>query len=336
MATKYYTGKFLGEGTWGLVYEATRKADGSQVAIKKIKPMPQKELGMNFTALREVKYLKELKSINVVELIDVFLSNGELYLVLEYCPFDLENVIKAPSIILHTNHIKSYMKMILNGMEYLHHNFILHRDLKPANLLIGRDGQIKIADFGLARNHSSPENMTSEVVTRWYRPPELLFGATFYSSGVDMWSVGCIFAEIVLRIALFPGNSDIEQLGKIFNVLGTPNLEDWPGMNLLPNYVEFEPREPLDLSKIFSKPRDNSSSTGSALSSDLDLILKMLALNPAKRISASKALKHIYFHQDPQPCDPADLPVPPEKLSLMKIGAGALTKESPSTKRQRV
>lgn len=113
-----------------------------------------------------------------------------------------------------------------------------------------------------------------------------------------MWSVGCIFAEIVLRIALFPGNSDIEQLGKIFNVLGTPNLEDWPGMNLLPNYVEFEPREPLDLSKIFSKPRDNSSSSsssGSALSSDLDLILKMLALNPAKRISASKVLVTFFF-----------------------------------------
>lgn len=104
--------------------------------------------------------------------------------------------------------------------------------------------------------------------------------------------MGCIFAEIVLRLALFPGNSDIEQLGKIFNVLGTPKLDDWPGMNLLPNYIEFEPREPLDLSKVFSKPREGSSSANSSnvngLPSDLDLILKMLALNPSKRISAAK------------------------------------------------
>ena len=155
--------------------------------------------------------------------------------------------------------------------------------------------------------------MTSQVVTRyakylflvvimlssfssssWYRPPELLFGAKFYSSTVDIWSVGCIFAELILRVPLFPGNSDIEQLGKIFNVLGTPRLEDWPGMNLLPKYAEFEPREPMELSKLFSKPRDSTiaaasrNSNSAAIPSDLDLILKMLALNPSKRISAAK------------------------------------------------
>lgn len=328
MTSKYDRGVHLGSGTWGDVYESFRKSDGLKVAIKRIKPGTDRT-GMNFTALREIKYMKELRSINVIDLKDVFLSNGVLHLVLDFCPFDLEKIIQSKNILLSTHHVKSYMKMILNGMECLHNNYILHRDLKPANLLIGNDGQIKIADFGLARSHSSPENMTFEVVTRWYRAPELLFGARFYGAGIDVWAIGCIFAEIILRSPLFTSESDVQQLAKIFNVLGTPIPSDWPGVNTLPHYVEFEPREPMDLSKLFGKPKKPSE----GLSSDLDLILKMLTLNPAKRITTKQSLEHRYFLEDPQPCDPADLPTPAGKSSIAKEQPSS--QDEPVTKKMR-
>eukprot|EP00981_Chlorochromonas_danica_P013643 scaffold6599_cov166-Ochromonas_danica.AAC.1 len=190
MASRYVKGNLLGEGTWGHVYQASRRSDGLVVAVKRIKPMDAR-FGINFTALREIKFLKEVKQENIVDLKDVFISGGVLHMVMEFCPFDLLQVIQDKTIYLRSNHSKCYLKMIL-------------LDLKPANLLIGNDGQLKLADFGLARNFGSPEAMTSEVVTRWYRAPELLFGAQYYSVGVDIWAVGCIFAEIVLRSPLFP------------------------------------------------------------------------------------------------------------------------------------
>jgi cyclin-dependent kinase 7 len=138
----------------------------------------------------------------------------------------------------------------------------------------------------LARTHSSPIKMTSEIATRWYRPPELLFGACFYSSGIDMWGVGCIFAEIILRTPLFPGETDVEQLAKIFNILGTPTADNWPNVHLLPNFVEFEPRLPMDLIPLF----DSTWKAKGQLQYPpaLDLMLKMLSLNPLKRFTAKE------------------------------------------------
>eukprot|EP01032_Pedospumella_encystans_P023077 gene23077-26133_t len=290
LSSKYLKGELLGEGTWGSVFSAERRTDSTRVAIKRIKPM-YVHLGVNFTALREIKYLRYIKGPNIIDLQDVFISDGVLHLVLEFCPYDLEKLIRDKTIFLQTPHVKSYMQMMLRGIECCHKNYVLHRDLKPANLLFGWDGQMKLADFGLARGHSSPEKMTSEVVTRWYRSPELLFGAPLYSTGVDMWAAGCIFAEIVFRVPLFPGDSDLEQLGRIFNVLGTPTTLNWPGAALLPNYVEFEPRSPMNLAELFSRSH----------SAELDLLKGLLTPDPAKRLTATQALQHEYFNTLPAP-----------------------------------
>lgn len=289
MASKYDRGRALGEGTYALVYEAFRKSDRLQVAMKRMKGDLAVSAGVDFTGLREVKYLRLLSaSKNVVQMVDVFLTNDVLCLVLEFCPFNLEDIIRDKNILLRTQHQKCYLKMLLQGVDSCHSKYVLHRDLKPANILFSQSGDLKIADFGLARTHSSPIKMTSEIATLWYRPPELLFGACFYSSGIDMWGVGCIFAEIILRTPLFPGETDIEQLAKIFNVLGTPTATNWPNVHLLPNFIEFEPRLPLDLVPLFDSTWRNDKSGKAPYPPALDLMFKMLSLNPMKRITAKE------------------------------------------------
>lgn len=322
MAANYERGKTLGEGTFAVVYDGFRKIDGRPVAIKRMKGQSSASvtIGVDFTGLREVKYLRLLRgsSPHIVELLDTFLSGDVLCLVLEFCPYDLEAVIYDKSILLQTVHCKCYLQMLLRGIAEMHDRYILHRDLKPANLLIASDGTLKLADFGFARYCSSPMKMTDEVATRWYRPPELLFGARHYSSAVDVWSCGCIFAEVILRTPLFPGESDLAQLAKIFNVLGTPTKDGWPTVHLLPNYVEFEPRGRMDLSLLFQH------------APALDLLLRMLELNPLKRITARDALVHPYFSLAPAPCKPDELQLPTRK------GADGEEPANPPAKRPKV
>eukprot|EP00601_Ochromonadales_sp_CCMP2298_P036525 CAMPEP_0173376578 /NCGR_PEP_ID=MMETSP1144-20121109/30244_1 /TAXON_ID=483371 /ORGANISM="non described non described, Strain CCMP2298" /LENGTH=290 /DNA_ID=CAMNT_0014329105 /DNA_START=245 /DNA_END=1114 /DNA_ORIENTATION=- len=290
MASKYLKGRQLGEGTWGTVFEAERRKDQLLVAIKRIKPM-YVHLGVNFTALREIKYLKVVRGANVIDLLDVFISDGVLHLVLEHCPFDLERLIRDKSVLLRAQHSKTLLQMLLRGLACCHEHHVLHRDLKPANLLFGSDRQLKLADFGLARAHGSPDTMTSEVVTRWYRAPELLLGARFYSSAVDVWAAGASSQRSY-------GDSDLQQLAKIFNLLGTPNSGNWPTASLLPQYMEFEPRLALSLLPLFRRGGVGG------VPAEQDLLLKMLALDPAKRITAAQALQHPYFTQAPAPCTP--------------------------------
>lgn len=216
IGSKYERGPQLGEGTWGVVSVARIKSNPSQlVAIKKIKRLKNEDHGINFSALKEVKYLQELRHVNIIRLYDVFAVDGTLHLVLELCPFDLEAIIRDKmNVVLSPANVKSYMFMILNGVDYCHKNFVLHRDLKPGNLLIGSDHQVKIADFGLARSHGSPVPMSAGAITSWYRPPEMFFGSVkergfnpsmkcFYGAAVDIWSVGCVFAELMLRTPFF-------------------------------------------------------------------------------------------------------------------------------------
>uniref|UniRef100_A0A6V7PS59 [RNA-polymerase]-subunit kinase n=1 Tax=Ananas comosus var. bracteatus TaxID=296719 RepID=A0A6V7PS59_ANACO len=189
----------LGEGTYGVVFKAIDTKTGQTVAIKKIRLGKYKE-GVNFTALREIKLLKELKDPNIIELIDAFPHKGNLHLVFEFMESDLEAVIRDRNIVLSPADIKSYLQMTLKGLAFCHRKWVLHRDMKPNNLLIAADGQLKLADFGLARIFGSPDRkFTHQVFARWYRAPELLFGAKQYGAGVDVWAAGCIFAELLLR-----------------------------------------------------------------------------------------------------------------------------------------
>jgi len=277
----------IGEGTYGVVYRGFKKSqknieNAREIALKKIRLTNRKE-GVNFTGIREIKALRDLKHPNVVELLDVFVHKWNLFLVFEYLISDLETVIKDRNIILTPAIIKAYLQMILKGLQACHKNWILHRDLKPNNLLIGKDGQLKLADFGFARSFGSPNPcFTHEVVTRWYRAPELLFGATAYGGAVDIWAVGCIFAEMMLRTPYFAGDSDLDQLSKIFSALGTPTEETWPGVTSLAHYVSFDPCTPTPFRVLFSAAKEDA----------IDLLGRMLRFNPSSRISAEEENFH--------------------------------------------
>ncbi|KZV64661.1 Pkinase-domain-containing protein [Peniophora sp. CONT] len=290
--------KKVGEGMFAVVYQGREAATGRKVAIKKIKVGQFKD-GLDMSAIREVKYLREMSHPNIINLLDVFSSKKNLNLVLEFLDSDLEMIIRDRSLVFLPADIKSWMAMAFRGLEFCHRNFILHRDLKPNNLLLGSDGQLKVADFGLARDFADPGyKMTCQVITRWYRPPELLFGCRYYSSDVDIWSMGCIFAELMLRIPYLPGESDMDQLKTIFRALGTPTEEDWPGHTKLPDYVPVGQFPKTPMRDLFT-----------AASSDaLNLLARCLTYEPRRRISAKDALSHPYFFALPYPTHPSKLP----------------------------
>ena len=243
---RYIKGATLGEGTFGVVTKAEDTLTRKHVAIKKIRMGKFRE-GINFTAIREIKLLQELRHPHVIELVDCFPHKRNLNLVFECCESDLEAVIKDKFLPLGTPEIKSYMQMTLKAVAYCHASWVLHRDLKPNNLLIAPNGALKLADFGLARVFGSPNRkFTHQVFARWYRAPELLLGSKAYGPGVDIWAVGCIFAELMLRKPFFPGSSDIDQLGRIYAGLGTPTEESWPGHANLPTgwSSSLRPRRP--------------------------------------------------------------------------------------------
>ncbi|XP_048583751.1 cyclin-dependent kinase 7 isoform X1 [Nematostella vectensis] len=222
---------FLGEGQFATVFKAEDQETGNIVAVKKIKLGNRAEAkdGINRTALREIKLLQELSHENVIGLLDVFGHKSSISLVFPFMETDLEVLIKDTSIVLSPADVKSFTIMTLKGLEYLHSHWILHRDMKPNNLLLDDKGVLKIGDFGLARAFGSPSRVyTHQVVTRWYRPPELLFGARIYGTGVDMWAEGCILAELLLRVPFLPGATDLDQLSRTFQTLGTPTEETWP------------------------------------------------------------------------------------------------------------
>jgi len=223
-----------------------------------------------------------------VRLYDVVHTEKRLTLVFEYLDYDLKKYLDAHADKpLEIFTIKSFLFQLLNGTHYCHKNRVLHRDLKPQNLLINAQGQLKLADFGLARAFGIPvRSLTHEVVTLWYRAPDILMGSKHYSTTIDMWSVGCIFAEMVTGRPLFPGTSEKDQLLKIFLLLGTPKPSSWPGLSKLPKYKsDFPKYESRDLSKLFSTLPQNG----------LDLLQCFLQYDPAKRISAKDAMAHPYF-----------------------------------------
>ena len=306
---KYVKDKKLGEGTYAIVYLGHLKADPSSLlAIKKIKVNTEYRDGLSMDAIREVKYLQELSHPNIIALHAVFSSkNQNLNLVLEYLPLgDLEMLIKdSEGIRYGTAEVKAWMGMLGRAVWFCHENFVLHRDIKPNNLLIAADGEIKLADFGLARSFSDPYRpMTYQVITRWYRPPELLFGARFYSGAVDVWSMGTVFAELILRFPFLAGNTDVHQLELICNAIGTPTEENWPGVSKLEGFLKYDKATTIPVrGKDFYLSR-----FGTAGPVGVDLLMSMLALDPRKRCTARQMLEHKWWSTDPRPTAKEDLP----------------------------
>jgi len=282
---KYEKQLKVGEGTYGVVYKARDRLTNKLVALKKIR-LEHEDEGVPSTAIREISILKELQHPNIVELIDVVHVNQKLFLVFEFLDQDLKKYMDSvPN--LSPALVKSYTRQLLDGLLYCHRRRVLHRDLKPQNLLIDRNGALKLADFGLARAFCVPVRpYTHEVITLWYRAPEILLGSQQYSVAVDVWSAGCIFAEMITKRPLFPGDSEIDELFRVFRYLGTPTEETWPGCTQLPEYKPNFPKW---------KAQDLKSAVPGADSSAIDLLTKMLIYEPGQRISAKAALEHEYF-----------------------------------------
>eukprot|EP01137_Pigoraptor_chileana_P019659 Opistho-2@80972 len=285
----YTKAEKIGEGTYGVVYKARDKQTGEYVALKKIRLEVEDE-GVPSTAIREISLLKELRNPNVVGLLDVIHQDDKLYLVFEFLDHDLKgymDITKKRSGGMDRMLIKSYLYQLLRGMAFCHSRRVLHRDLKPQNLLIDRHGFIKLADFGLARAFSIPlRNYTHEVVTLWYRAPEILLGERHYATPIDIWSIGCIFAEMVRNQPLLPGDSEIDQLYRIFRQFGTPNDSVWPGVSSLPDFKSSFPNWPAQpISKVVPELEPSGQ----------DLLVQMLHYDPKRRISAKQAMSHPYF-----------------------------------------
>ncbi|KNA11349.1 hypothetical protein SOVF_136010 [Spinacia oleracea] len=299
---KYEKLEKVGEGTYGKVYKAKEKTTGQLVALKKTR-LEMDEEGVPPTALREVSLLQMLsQSLYVVRLLCVEhvdkkntttgISKPLLYLVFEYLDTDLKKFIDShrkgsnprP---LPPSQVQCFLFQLLKGVSHCHSHGVLHRDLKPQNLLVDKDkGILKIADLGLGRSFTVPmKSYTHEIVTLWYRAPEVLLGSTHYSTGVDIWSVGCIFAEMVRRQALFPGDSEFQQLLHIFRLLGTPTDEQWPGVSSLRDWHVYPQWEAQNLARAVPSLGPDG----------VDLLSKMLKYDPAERISAKAALDHPYF-----------------------------------------
>ena len=297
LGPEYIAVERFGKGTYGTVYKAKIRGKDFYVAIKKIKNEMDDE-GIPSTALREIAILKKMKHPNVVNVQGIAFNNNNIELCLEYCRYDLKKLIdckKNDSSFYNVAFVKNMMYQLLKGVEHLHSHKILHRDLKPQNILVDeRHWILKLADFGLSRVYSIPiRAYTKEVLTLWYRAPEMMLGIGNYAIGLDVWSIGCIFAELYLGRPIFMGDSEIDQLFIIMQVYGTFNELTLPGYKAFPYFNQDFPywkgvglRNYMKKKKCVLKMDKNA----------LDLLEQMLAIDPVKRITCKEALKHPYFY----------------------------------------
>lgn len=294
----------IGQGTYSNVYRARDLDQGKIVALKKVRFDNLEPESVRFMA-REIQILRRLgHHPNIIKLEGLVTSrmSCSLYLVFEYMEHDLAGLASHPGLKFTEPQVKCYMQQLLRGLDHCHSRGVLHRDIKGSNLLIDNNGVLKIGDFGLASFYDPTEQnqpRTSRVVTLWYRPPELLLGGTYYGSAVDLWSTGCILAELYAGKPIMPGRTEVEQLHKIFKLCGSPSEEYWRKTRL-PHSTIFKPQQPYrrvvaETFKDFPSPA-------------LALIETLLSMDPANRGSAASALASEFFSAKPLPSDPSSLP----------------------------
>lgn len=321
---------FIDEGTYGRVWRARDPATGRLYALKQVKMAGEGEGGsFPVTALREATLLLALRHPHVVRVREVVVGERvggveSFYLVMEHCEGDLRGLLAScGGVALSQRAVKTILAQLLSAVAYLHDHWVLHRDLKTANLLLASAATgapaaervvLKVADFGLARHYGDPlPPLTPRVVTLWYRAPELLLGATAYSPAIDVWSVGCIFAELLSRSPLFDGEGELATLAKINDLLGCPTEAVWPGMGSLPSASKVRFRrgagrlaEEMGLGDPGSAGRHGVLGVGLLAGGrtpltriGLDLLRGLLAWDPTRRLSARAALDHPYFREAP-------------------------------------
>ncbi|CAO2649117.1 Nn.00g100660.m01.CDS01 [Neocucurbitaria sp. VM-36] len=316
---QFVTGAKLGEGTYAIVTAGHYRHDPTKlVAIKKIKFNAEFKDGIAPDAIREIKFLSELSHPNIIKLHAVFSTKEQnLSLVLEHLPLgDLDGLWKNKAVTYGGADIKAWANMMCQGIWFCHENFVLHRDIKGSNVLIAADGTLKLADFGLARSFADPgRKMTTLVITRYYRPPELFYGCSHYGGTADMWSIGCVIAELTQRQFFLPANTDMEELALICDTFGTPTEETWPGVSTLPYYVSPGDHFGAELkgkgrsAAKMAKPMSWWRAKFPLLGEDgLDLMRGMLTMDPQKRLTARKALEHKYWTNLPRPTKKENLP----------------------------
>lgn len=302
----------VGSGTYGKVYKGIHVYTKKMVALKKIRMEGERD-GFPVTAVREIKLLQSLKHPNIVNLQEVMVEKNDCFMVFEYLSHDLTGLLNHPTFKLEAAHKKHLARQMFEGLDYLHRRGVLHRDIKAANILVSSDGQLKIADFGLARFYAKRRQLdyTNRVITIWYRSPELLLGETQYGPAVDIWSAACVLVEIFTRHAIFPGDGgEISQLDKIWAVLGTPTKESWPGYTDMAWFALLRPsvKRPNVLAE---KYKDRVTPAA------YELLEAMLQFDPERRPSASDVLEHPYFTtEEPMPRQATEYVVSPPLTSL--------------------
>lgn len=293
----------LGKGTYGTVFRAKDKHSGAIVALKKLKALNPSE-GFEMTSLREIDVLKTLDHVNIIKLVDIAvgLKQESVFLVFEYCPHDFSQLMFQMPRPFSLGQLKCILFQLLQAVAYLQEHYIVHRDLKLSNLLMDSEGILKLADFGLAKRLPYPlQESSTKVASLWYRAPELLLGDRLYSWAIDMWSVGCIFAEFWRNIPLFKGKEDADQLQLIVDFLGTPSEREWPEFSIMPNINDFKLKH--------SKGKDWHEEFPNLGDAGVELLKSMLAWDPARRIPAAEALSHRFFSTIPLAVSPIDMKV---------------------------
>ncbi|PKU63283.1 probable serine/threonine-protein kinase At1g54610 isoform X1 [Dendrobium catenatum] len=295
----------VGQGTYSNVYKARDRDTGKIVALKKVRFDTAESESVRFMA-REIMIMQKLDHPNVLKLEGLATSrmHYSLYLVFNFMQSDLTGVICRPGGRLTERQIKCYMHQLLSGLQHCHERGILHRDIKGSNLLIDKDGVLKIGDFGLANyfNVKPKRPLTNKVVTLWYRAPELLLGSTDYGVGIDLWSAGCLLAEMFFGRPIMPGRTEVEQLHRVFKLCGSPSGDYWRKLKLSANFLPPQPYKPSILETFKDLPLSTK-----------NFLTMLLALEPYNRGTAASALQNEFFSTEPLACDLSGLPVLPNK-----------------------